>query len=78
MKTIVRKVDAAIQSALERDTKYEVEFASSPEGIKRGSVVGRNRPCLKGQRRQSVTHDRCAVDVTERRRAERLLRNTEN
>ncbi len=70
-------VDAAIESALERDTKYEVEFRVRQKAtgeVRWLAALGR---ILRDSAGKPLRMIGAAVDVTERRRAEQALRNSE-
>ncbi len=71
------KVEAAIESALERDTKYEVEFRVRQKGTKEVRWLAALGRVLRASNGKPLRMIGAAVDMTERRRAEEALRNTE-
>jgi two-component system, sporulation sensor kinase E len=71
------KVDAAIESALEHDTKYEVEFRVRQKGKKEVRWLAALGRVLRDSNWKPLRMIGAAVDVTERRQAEEALRNTE-
>jgi PAS domain S-box-containing protein len=71
------RVDAAIESALEHDTKYEVEFRVREKGgneVRWLAALGR---ILRDNEGNPLRMIGAAADITERRRAEEVLRNAE-
>jgi PAS domain S-box-containing protein len=71
------KIDAAIESAIERDTKYEIEFRVRQKGTKEVRWLAGLGRVLRDSAGKPLRMIGAAVDVTERRRAEEALRNTE-
>ena len=70
-------VDAAIESALEHDTKYEAEFRVREKGrneVRWLAALGRISRDNEGNPLRMIG---AAGDITERRRAEEVLRNAE-
>jgi PAS domain S-box-containing protein len=70
-------VDVAIESALERDTKYEVEFRVRQKGTREVRWLAALGRVLRDKTGNPLRMIGAAVDTTERRRAEEALRNTE-
>ena len=71
------EIDAAIQSALERDTKYDVEYRVREKGTNEVRWLAALGRILRDSTGNPLRMIGAAVDVTERRRAEETLRNTE-
>jgi PAS domain S-box-containing protein len=71
------RVEAAIQSALARDDKYEAEFRVVHQGTKEVRWVVSSGRVLRNNAGDPLRLLGAAVDVTERRRAEEALRNSE-
>jgi PAS domain S-box-containing protein len=71
------RVDAAIESALEHDTKYEVEFRVREKGRNKVRWLAALGRILKDNGGNPLRMVGAAADITERRRAEELLRNAE-
>jgi signal transduction histidine kinase len=71
------RVEAVIESALERNTKYEVEFRVRQKGTKEVRWLAGLGNVLRDSNGKPLRMIGAAVDTTERRRAEEALRNTE-
>jgi PAS domain S-box-containing protein len=71
------QVDAAIRSALESDAKYEVEYRAREKGTNEVRWLAGLGRILRDSVGNPLRMIGAAVDVTERRRAEETLRNTE-
>jgi PAS domain S-box-containing protein len=71
------RVEAVIESALERNTKYEVEFRVRQKGTKEVRWLAGLGHVLRDSNGKPLRMIGAAVDTTERRRAEEALRNTE-
>ena len=71
------RVAAAIQSAVERDAKYEAEFRVVQQGTNDVRWVVSTGRVLRDNTGKPLRMLGAAVDVTERRRSEEALRNSE-
>jgi PAS domain S-box-containing protein len=71
------RVEAAIQSAFERDGKYEAEFRVVQQGTNDVRWVVSTGRVLRDDTGNPLRMLGAAVDVTKRRRAEEALRNSE-
>jgi two-component system, sporulation sensor kinase E len=71
------KVDAAIESALKQDTKYEVEFRVSQKATDEVRWLAGSGRVLRDSAGNPLRMIGSAVDITERRLAEQALRNSE-
>jgi PAS domain S-box-containing protein len=70
-------VDAAIDSALEHDTKYQVEYRVREKGTNEVRWLAGLGRVLRDNQGNPLRMIGAAADITERRRAEEVLRNTE-
>jgi PAS domain S-box-containing protein len=71
------RVDAAIKSALEHDTKYEVEFRVREKGGNEVRWLAGLGHILRDNGGNPLRMIGASADITERRRAEEVLRNAE-
>src|SRR5262249_26377059 len=71
------RVEAAIQSALQRDDKYAAEFRVVQQGTNDVRWLVSTGRVLRDNAGNPLRMLGAAVDVTERRRAEEALRNSE-
>jgi PAS domain S-box-containing protein len=71
------RVDAAIQSALQHDTKYEVEFRVHRKDTNDVRWLAGSGRILRDNAGKPLRMVGAAVDITERRGAEEALRNSE-
>jgi two-component system, sporulation sensor kinase E len=71
------RVDAAIKSALERDTKYEVEYRVRLKGISEFRWLASSGRVVRDHAGTPFRMIGAAMDITERRRAEEALLKSE-
>jgi two-component system, sporulation sensor kinase E len=71
------RVESAMRSALERDAKYEAEFRVVEQGTNEVRWVAASGRVLMDNAGKPLRMLGAAVDVTERRRSEEALRNSE-